>query len=174
MNPKLVVSLKAFFTQHITKILLAIAAFFSPIEPLLIAAFVFSICDFITGLLAARKKAKTAGLKTLTDWRDSKKMQKKVFDLLFYLLSIILSYYFEKLFLEFIHFPLSRLVAFIILSVEFWSNMENLSVITGMPLNKEAFFQLANKIRGGGTATPDNTSSETNQETNTPNDPSQA
>lgn len=138
--------LKHFFTWgYLLKIILIVLAYFAPIQPLVLAAFVFATCDFITGIFAARKKAQ---IQKIANWCDSRKMQKKVFDLVFYLVGIILSFYFEKLFLGMINFPLSKIVAFIILSVEFWSNMENLSVITGLPLNKTAFFEVVNKMRG--------------------------
>lgn len=149
MKQKLNQTISAFFAHNNMKILLAIAAYFSPIMPLLIAALVFAFCDFLTGIFASRKKALLQGKTNWSDWWESKRLQKKVFDLVFYLLGILLSFYFQKLFFDFINFPLSRLVAFIILSVEFWSNMENLSVITGLPLNKQAFFEAMNKLRGG-------------------------
>lgn len=133
---------------HLIQIITAIAAYFSPALPVIIAALVFSMTDFITGILAARKKAIKDGKRNWSEWWESKKMQKKVFDVVFYLVAILLAFYFEKLFFEFITFQLSKLVAFVILSVEFWSNMENLSVMTGLPLNKQAFFELVNKLRG--------------------------
>jgi hypothetical protein len=148
MKTRFLATIKAFIMPHILQILTAIAAYFSPVLPVIIAALVFSLTDFITGILAARKKAIKEGKKNWSEWWESSKMQKKIFDLVFYLLAIILAFYFEKLFLEFITFQLSKLVAFVILSVEFWSNMENLSVITGLPLNKQSFFDLANKLRG--------------------------
>lgn len=141
------------FEHKIMKILLAIAAYFSPILPLLIAALVFAFCDFLTGIFASRKKALLQGKTNWSDWWESKRLQKKVFDLVFYLLGIILAFYFQKLFFDLIQFPLSRLVSFVILSVEFWSNMENLSVITGLPLNKQSFFEAMNKLRKGGDQT---------------------
>lgn len=149
MKTKLIASAKAFISQHFLQILSAFAAYFSPALPMIIAALVFAFTDFITGVFASRKKAISAGQKNWSDWWKSQKLQKKIFDLVFYILAILLAFYFEKLFFEFINFPLSKLTAFIILSVEFWSNMENLSVITGIPLNKKAFFDLMNKLRGG-------------------------
>lgn len=140
-------TIKLFISKHFLKIITAVLAYFSPIQHLLIAALVFAFADFITGVLASRKAAKAEGKTNWTDWWQSKKLQKKVFDLVFYLLAIILSYYFEKLFFDYVNFPVSRLTAFIILSVEFWSNMENLSVITGLPLNKKAFFDFMNTLR---------------------------
>lgn len=154
--------IKLFITQHFSKILIAVLAFLSPVKHLLIATLVFSFADFITGIFAARKQAKLQGKTNLTDWWQSKKMQKKVFDLVFYLLAIILAYYFEKLFSEWLNFPVSKLTAFIILSVEFWSNMENLSIITGMPLNKKAFFDFMNAIRNP--SNKENDSNNTNQQ----------
>lgn len=149
MKAKLIASAKAFFSQHVLHILSAIAAYFSPALPMIVAALVFAFADFITGVFAARKKAISEGKKNWSDWWESKKLQKKIFDLVFYILAILLAFYFEKLFLEFITFPLSKLTAFLILSVEFWSNMENLSTITGIPLNKKVFTDLVNKLRSG-------------------------
>ncbi len=140
-------TIKLFISKHFLKIITAVLAYFSPIQHLLIATLVFAFADFITGVLASRKLAKAEGKTNWTDWWQSKKMQKKIFDIVFYLLAIILAYYFEKLFFDYINFPVSRLTAFIILSVEFWSNMENLGVITGLPLNKKAFFDFINSIR---------------------------
>lgn len=140
-------SIKLFINNHFLKMITAVLAFFSPVQPLLIATLVFAFADFLTGIFASRKIAKTEGKTNWTDWWQSKKMQKKIFDIVFYLLAIILAYYFEKLFFDYVNFPVSRLTAFIILSVEFWSNMENLGVITGLPLNKKAFFEFINSIR---------------------------
>ena len=160
MKTKIVASAKAFISQHLLQILSAVAAYFSPALPMIIAALVFAFADFITGVFAARKQALALGKTNWADWWQSKKLQKKIFDLLFYILAILLAFYFEKLFLEFITFPLSKLTAFIILSVEFWSNMENLSTITGIPLNKQAFFDLVNKIRGGALGNSPNTNND--------------
>ena len=141
------ISAQSFLKLHFLKILAAVAAFYAPITPLLLGALMFSFADFITGIFAAYKKAKAANQ---AKWLDSKKMQKKVFDLVFYLLAIVLSYYVERNFLTLFALPLCKLVCFIIFSTEFWSNMENISVITGMPLNKDAFMDFVNKLRKNG------------------------
>ena len=140
-------SAETFLKAHFLKIIFAIAAFYAPVAPLLLGAIMFSVADFITGIVAAYKKSKLAGEKK---WLDSKKMQKKIFDLVFYMLAIVLAYFIEKNFLEFFAIPICKLVCFIIFSTEFWSNLENISVITGMPLNKDAFMDTINKLRKGG------------------------
>jgi hypothetical protein len=140
-------SAETFLKAHFFKIMAAIAAFYAPIVPLLLGAIMFSFAAFITGIVAAYKKAKTAGQ---PKWLDSKKMQKKIFDLVFYMLAIVLAFYIEKNFLDFFALPICKLVCFIIFSTEFWSNMENIGVITGMPLNKDAFMDVVNKLRKNG------------------------
>ncbi len=135
-----------FLKKHLKKILIAWVAWMMPIHPLLLSAILFSFVDFVTGMLASWRTAVKSGIKGF-GWVESKRMQKKFFDLFFYLLAIVLAFHFEALFTEFIPFPLTKLVAFIILSVEFWSNMENLSRLTGLPLDKRAFLNLVNRIR---------------------------
>ena len=140
-------SAKTFLKQHFIKMIFAIASFYAPVAPLLLGAIMFSFADFITGIAASWKRAKAAGQ---SKWLDSKKMQKKVFDLCFYMLAIVLSYFIEQNFLAFFNLPICKLVSFIILSTEFWSNMENIGSITGLPLNKDAFMDLINKMRKSG------------------------
>lgn len=137
---KLFASVKAFFNAHIVKVLAGIFAFLLPIKALLFATFWFCFFDTITGIAKAKK---------LKQPIESSKMQKKVFDLLFYYIAIILAYYIEHLFSDLIlDFPLKKWTAVIILTVEFWSNLENISVITGLPLNKDKFFDYINNFRG--------------------------
>jgi len=130
--------MKTFFLKYGTKILAAILAYFAPIGHLLLATILFCILDFITGLVKASK------LGTV----NSKKMQSKAFDLFFYMSAIIASYVFYNLFKEYVDFPIHKVTAFIILTVEFWSNMENISVITGIPLlSKDKFFETVEKLK---------------------------
>ena len=147
----ILLSIKTFFVKNIATLFFALVAFFSPIQPLLIGAIMLCFIDFFTGIIAAYINAKK---ENVSKWLDSKKMQKKFFDILFYLIGIMLSFYMEQMFKELYNFPLCKLVSFIILSTEFWSNMENISVITGMPLNKEAFMKVVDKFRNNNQNTP--------------------
>jgi phage-related holin len=142
--------MKTFLYKYASKLFLIALAYLSPIAPLLIATILFCILDFITGIFKAYK------LKTV----NSKKMQHKAWDMFFYLAAIILSFVFYNLFKDYIDFPLHKVTAFIILSIEFWSNMENISTITGIPLlTKDKFAETVEKLKdiGKNTAKKDTT-----------------
>jgi len=103
----------------------ATLAYFAEIKSLLICVVIFSFADFVTGIFAARKKNIPI---------TSGRMRSKIKDIAFYWLAIILSYIFWKLFQSYVDYQVHKLAAFIVLSVEFYSNMENISVITDIPL----------------------------------------
>lgn len=131
--------LKSFAIKNLLKVIAAILAYFIPLRPLFLATVLFCFSDFITGLVAAKKTGVAI---------ESKKMKHKVYDLVFYTAALVLSYVFYEQFKSFIDFELYRLTAFIILSVEFWSNMENISKIVKIPLlTKDKFFETVNKFK---------------------------
>jgi len=125
-------------TSVLYKAVVIILAYFMPVGPLIIATVVFCLSDFITGVCyAARSKSFT-----------SKKAKHKAWDLFFYIGAIVLSYIFYSLFRSYFDFPLHKVTAFIILSIEFWSNMENISKLTGVPLlSKNKFFEYVDKLK---------------------------
>lgn len=129
--------MKSFIAKYAFKLFACIIAYFAPIAPLITAVFLFCSLDFITGIAAAKKQGIAI---------ESKKMKNKVFELFFYILAILLSFVFYNNFKDFVDFPIHRVTAFIILSVEFWSNMENISKITNIPLlGKDKFIDYVNK-----------------------------
>ena len=131
--------MKSFLLKYGYKIVAALMAYFAPIAPLILATMAFCVADFVTGIAAAKKTGVPI---------ESKKMKSKVFEMFFYMVAILLSYIFYVEFKSFIDFPIYKLTAFLILSTEFWSNMENISKITNLPLlGKDKFMDYVKKFK---------------------------
>jgi hypothetical protein len=127
------------------KIVLIVLAYFTPVAPMILATIIFCVADFVTGTCCAIRFGKL----------DSKKMKHKAWDLFFYIGAIVLSFIFSALFRSWYDFPLYKVTAFIILSIEFWSNMENISKLTGIPLlSKGKFFETVDKLKNLGADQP--------------------
>ena len=131
------ISIKSFLLSKYFIILAAIIAYFSPLKSILIAAFVFASVDFIIGVIEAITKKTKA-----SKWA---KLKQKIFYFSLSVVGILMAFYFECLFLDFLNLQLSRFVAFIILSVDFWSIMKNISSLTGLNFDKESIYNLVAK-----------------------------
>lgn len=102
-----------------------LAFFFAPINHLLIATGILVFCDMITGAKAAQKKGETI---------HSKKLGRTISKTIFYFMAIILSRVMELVYFPSI--PLATITSGYIALVEFKSNIENISVITGTDIWK--------------------------------------
>jgi len=105
--------------------------FFSPILPVLIATGILVFMDLVTGTAAAKARGEQI---------RSKKMIRTISKMIFYFIAIILSKIMECVFFPVI--PLATITAGYIALMEFKSNIENISSITGINIWKV----LINKI----------------------------
>lgn len=103
------------------------ASFFAPIGGYLALVVTLVMADLYTGIKAARKREEVI---------NSKGLRKSIGKISLYFLAIILSRGMEVIFFEgrWIndHIPLTYLVAGFISAVEFQSNIENISAMTGI------------------------------------------
>ena len=114
-----------FLKKYWDTILASLVSFLLPIFNLLLATGVLVFADLITGIFAAKKRGETI---------DSKKMGKSITKCVFYYMAIILGHVMEVAFIN--DLPIAKMTAGIIAAVEFKSNMENISAITGINFSK--------------------------------------
>ena len=112
-----------FFQKWWAYLIAGAIAFFMPILSLLIATGILICADMVTGMFAAyHRKEKIC----------SKKMGATVTKTILYFIAIILAHVMERLFWE--GSKISTVVAGIFALIEFKSNLENISVVTGINL----------------------------------------
>ena len=111
--------------------LLAMAALFAPIQPVILCALSFIFVDFVTGVVASRCEAKQRGkawyFSSHEAWRTIRKAG-------FVLLTIGMCWLVESCILNFMTLNITRLVAGAICGVEMWSFLENASVLSDAKL----------------------------------------
>ena len=107
--------------------LLALAALFAPIQPVILCALLFILIDFVTGVLASRCEARERGeawyFTSHDAWRTIRKAG-------FVLLTIAMCWVVECCILNFLTLHLTRITAGAICGVEMWSFLENASVLS--------------------------------------------
>lgn len=124
------VILAAFFKKASVLAVGAILGYFEPTSKYLLITIVLVAIDVITGIAAAKKNREVI---------SSKRMKRKITDIVWYSLAILLSYHFEDVFFSgniLKHLPLTFAISFYIAFVELKSNLENISTITGNDLWK--------------------------------------
>ena len=116
--------------NHFTKkywdvILGSLMGFILPIFSLFLATGAMVLADLATGVYASKKRGETI---------CSKKMGSSISKCVFYFLAIILGHIMEVVFSQDI--PIAKVIAGIICAVEFKSNLENITSITGVDFSK--------------------------------------
>ena len=112
---------------------MGIAAFFAPIGSLILCAAVFVAIDFITGILAGRKRAATAG----EEWGiESGKAWRTIYKFCFIMAGIVLAWLIDSHILAFLGLRLANLFTGFVCGVEFWSYLENAAEISEHPVFK--------------------------------------
>ena len=107
-----------------------VIGYFEPINKFLVIMVLLVIADIFSGVRAAKVRKEDI---------TSKRLKRKVQDIVWYALAIILAFHFENVFFRdniLQPIPLTFSVAFYIAVVEFKSNLENISVITGNDIAK--------------------------------------
>lgn len=108
--------------------LMGVLAFFAPIQPLIVCAFIFVVIDFITGVIADRKRAKNEG----KEWVFSScKAWDTVTKLSFVMAGIVLAWLIDTMLIGVLTINLAKIFTGFVCGVEFWSYLENATVISG-------------------------------------------
>lgn len=111
--------------------ILALAALFAPIKPVVLCALTFIFIDFVTGVIASRCEAKRRNeswyFSSHEAWRTIRKAG-------FVMLAIGMSWLIECCILDFMRLNLTRFIAGAICGVEMWSFLENASVLSDAKL----------------------------------------
>lgn len=114
--------------KYITGIVTGVLSFFAPVEPLLLCAMAFVAVDFLTGVLADRRRAHTER----RAWRfESRKAWKTIHKLSFVMAGIVLAWMLDGVMLPFVELRLANIFTGFVCGVEFWSYLENASLVTG-------------------------------------------
>lgn len=114
--------------KYLTGIVTGVLSLFAPVEPLLVCAMAFVAVDFLTGVLADRRRARTEG----RTWRfESRKAWKTIRKLSFVMAGIVLAWLLDGITSPFVELRLANLFTGFVCGVEFWSYLENASVVTG-------------------------------------------
>jgi phage-related holin len=88
----------------------------------------FVAVDFLTGVLADRRRSRSEG----RAWRfESRKAWKTIRKLSFVMAGIVLAWMLDGIASPFVELRLANLFTGFVCGVEFWSYLENASVVTG-------------------------------------------
>ena len=130
--------------KYISGIIASLLSFFAPVEPRLMMAMAFVGVDFLTGVLADRRRARSRGER----WRfESHKAWRTITKLSFVMAGILLAWMMDLLLLPLVELRLANHFTGFVCGVEFWSYLENASVVTGDKRFSEAIEAL--KLRLG-------------------------
>lgn len=115
----------------ITGTLTALLGLLSPIQPLICCALIFVSVDFLTGVLASRKRALRRG----TPWRfESARAWRTIYKLVFICGGIVLCWMIDTLILPFTSIYLANLFTGFVCGIEFWSYLENAADLSQHPV----------------------------------------
>lgn len=119
---------KQYIVKYIDLTLVYLVAYFSPAFGLMIGIGFLIAFDFVTGIMASKKRGEKI---------TSKKMRPTITKGLGYMIAILAAHVFEKHFLQ--GFDVTKVVAGLIAFIELKSLDENLKDITGKSLFKQFF-----------------------------------
>lgn len=126
--------------KYLSGIIAGAVSFFAPVGPLLIIAMAFVAVDFLTGVLADRRKVRRTG----AEWHfESHKAWRTITKLSFVMAGIMLAWMLDSLLLPLVDMRLANIFAGFVCGVEFWSYLENAATITG----DDHFSTLADMVR---------------------------
>lgn len=121
MNAKIIMDLN--FKKWAIALVMSGLSLFAPAANLMFAIGFLVLSDFITGVLAARKREETI---------NSKKMRNSVTKGIGYMVAILVAYLMQKAFIK--DFEVMKIVAALIAFIELKSIDENLESLTGKSL----------------------------------------
>lgn len=119
------------FIKYAFGVLASIFGLLAPIQPLILCAVIFIGVDFITGVIASRKRAKRA----CEPWGfESGKAWMTVVKLGFVMAGIILAWMIDTYILVFMTLNLANIFTGFVCGVEFWSYLENAAEVSNHPV----------------------------------------
>jgi phage-related holin len=114
--------------KYISGIIAGVMSFFAPVEPLLLCAMTFVAVDFLTGVLADRRRARIEG----GEWHfESRKAWHTITKLCFVMAGIVLAWMMDSLLLPIANLRLANIFTGFVCGVEFWSYLENATIASG-------------------------------------------
>lgn len=117
--------------RYISGAAAGLLSLFAPVCPLVICAVVFVAIDFVTGVMASRKRAARTG----TSWAfESARAWKTIVKLAFVMAGIMLAWLIDSCILPHMHLRMANLFTGFVCGVEFWSYLENAAEISGHPV----------------------------------------
>ncbi len=106
-------------------------ALLAPVRPLVVCAVIFVAIDFITGVIASRKRARKNGLQ----WGfESAKAWNTIVKLMFVMAGIVLAWMIDQWILPHMNLRLANIFTGFVCGVEFWSYLENAAEISEHPI----------------------------------------
>ena len=117
--------------RYFSGCLVALAALFAPVVPLVWCVVGFIAFDFLTGVLASRADARREGgewyFTSSQAWHTAEKLG-------FAIIALCMAYLIDTLMLDFMHLNLTKLFAGFVCGVEMWSFLENACRISSSPM----------------------------------------
>ena len=117
--------------RYFSGCLVALAALFAPVVPLVWCVVGFIAFDFLAGVLASRADARREGgewyFTSSQAWHTAEKLG-------FAIIALCMAYLIDTLMLDFMHLNLTKLFAGFVCGVEMWSFLENACRISSSPL----------------------------------------
>lgn len=113
------------FSAFASKYVLWLFIYITPIHSFLITIYILLFFDLITGIAKAMKT---------NDRITSKKMRDSVVKFIFYSIAVFISFQVDKTLLSDSSLILTKLVGGYIMLIEFQSNIENISALTGVDI----------------------------------------
>ena len=120
--------MKNFFLNNLSAIYIYIIVYFTPVFPVLFGLGFLVLTDFVTGILASKKRGEVI---------SSKKMRPTVTKGIGYMVAILVAHTFEKSFMP--ELEAMKVVSGLIALVELKSLDENLKDLTGKSFFKQFF-----------------------------------
>ncbi len=131
--------------KYLTGAVSAVAGLLAPVEPLAVCAAAFVAIDFVTGVLADRRRT----LRNGGEWTfSSRKAWRTVTKMCFVMGGIVLAWLIDSLVECFAQIHLAKLFTGFVCGVEFWSYLENASELSGQPVF-ESFRRFAMRFLKG-------------------------
>jgi phage-related holin len=102
----------------------------APVRPLVLCALIFVAIDFVTGVMASRKRARKRG----EPWGfESEKAWNTVAKLFFVMAGILLAWLIDAWILPHMNLRMANIFTGFVCGVEFWSYLENAAEISEHP-----------------------------------------
>lgn len=117
--------------RYINAAVVALAALFAPIYPLVVCAALFIGIDFLTGVAADRRTTLDAGRRWYFESHEAWRTVRKAG---FVIISIAMAWLIEAFVLDFVELHLTRMFTGFVCGVEMWSFLENASVLSDAAL----------------------------------------